>query len=490
MNEFGTACSRVLKLRDSRKRGREFEKLVAGLFDSDEFTVHHNPKAAHPRQTDLIAETDKVTLLIEAKCKKRRVGVPDIANLHDRLRRVPTDVVGAMFSTSDYAASAVREAEANRTREILLFSPEEINQLSSEHLNLHELIQMKRGHLRTQGKVWFYKQETNARKSPKLRDCHDLLKIDSASVDSVNCDSLDSKILFARSIPDTSWAGVGGPTVALTLRLMLRDYRDLEGFLAKVDQIFGLSNEGSYSIQQTSTSWFGFGAARFIREVAGWERRYAHATLKEVHHAEGIAYFDRFREGWIIVTARHDIRGGPERRFLSGECIIQLSGIPVDMTPYARMCRETNNADARFVHVGTPDLYSVRLTTEYRLKVRGAIISNKRLDDPVVTGLVVENPFFKASELPRELLSRNIWCPLASINQAEFLICYLGNWHDYGDVVDYYFLREVEGRWAGDTIVLRPICTWHKMLKPIVTEEQRRDRFEKLIERELAESAE
>jgi hypothetical protein len=411
----------------------------------------------------------------------------DIAGLHDRLRRVPTDVVGAIFSASDYAPSATREVEANRTREMLLFSPEEVGLVLAERLNLHELIRMKRSHLRNQGTVWFYTQDFGAKRTAKLRDCHDLLKVNSARVDSITCNSHSSEILFARSLPDTGWAGLGGRSVVLSLRLMLRDYRDLESVLAKIDQIFGLSNQGSYSIQQTATSWFGFGAASFLRDVSAWQTRYARAMLRTTHHTEEIAYFDRFREGWVIVTARHHVRGRRDCCFLSAECTIQLSGVPVDMAPYARLCRETNNQDARFVPVVTPDFYSVRLVQEHRLTVVGEIVSRNREDEPMVTGLIVENPFFNASELPRELLDQDSGCPLRYINETAYLICDLLNWHDCGDVMDYYVLEVVDGRWAGGRIVLHPMCRWHKMLKRAVPEDQHRDRFKQLIERQIAE---
>jgi hypothetical protein len=487
MNDLVREYAKVSKIINGYKRGNGFERLLLKLFEANGFTVHHNPKAAHPRQTDLMVETDRTILLIEAKCRKSKIGAPDIANLRDRLRRVPVDVIGAMLSTSDYTSSAIREVAADTTREILLFSREEIDQALCNRLNLHEIIRMKRNQLRIHRIVRFYKRDVNVKRSPKLKDCHDLLRMGSACVGTIRCNSRGSEILFARDIPDTKWAGVGGPTVVLTLELMLRDCGDLERLIAKIDQLFGLSNHGSYGIHQTSTSWFGFGAAKFIREVAGWEGRYAHARLKKIHHTEDIAYFDRFREGWVIVSAGHHICREPDSCFLSGECTIQLSGVPVDMTPYACLCRETNNADARFVHVVTPDFYSVRLAQEHRLKVKGEVVSNHSDDCPTVTGLIVENPFFNTSELPKELLSRDVRCPFRYMTEVQYLICYLADWHDYGDVVDYYFLRNMEACWAGGTIVLRPICTWHKILKRIVTKDQMLDRFKKVIERELAE---
>jgi hypothetical protein len=298
--------------------------------------------------------------------------------------------------------------------------------------------------------------------------------------------------LFARNVSDIGWTDLGGQAITLTLRLVLRDYRDLEKFLSKIDQLFGLSNHGSYCIRQTSTSWFGFGAAKFIKEVSNWEDRYVRGMLKNVHHTEDIAYFDLLKEGWIIVTAGHNIHGRAGLLLLSAECTIQLSGIPVDMTPYTQLCQETNNGDVRFMHVVASNFYSVKLTEEHRLKVRGEIVTNDiegtAMSDPVVTGLVVDNPFFKRSRLPDELLKTGSQSPFQYINQVEYLICYVADWHDYGDVMDYYFLREVEGRWADGAVVLRPVCTWHRILKRI--NPQRTDRFPQIINQVLMAESE
>lgn len=487
MTELSRDYLKVSRIRDSHKRGREFERLLLRLFECNEFSVHYNPKAARPRQTDLIAQKENAALLVEAKWRKSKIGVNDIENLRARLRRVPSDIIGAMFSKSDYTASSVREAEADRSREILLFSPEEIDQMFRGQLNLNELIHLKRDHFRVQGRVWFYKQDASYGKPPKLRDCPDLLKLGSACVESIRCESQLCKILFARSISDIGWADLGGQAINLTLRLMLRNYGDLEKFLGKIDHLFGLSNYGSYMIQQTSTSWFGFGAAKFIKEISNWEDRYARGMLKNRHHTEDIAYFDQLKEGWIGVTAGHHVHVGRGPLFSSVECTIQLSGIPVDMTPYTQLCQETNNGDARFLHVGTSNYYSVRLAKERRLKVRGEILSDATADttmvDPTVTGLIVDNPFFKTSKIPKELLEYGSQSPFHYINRVEYLICYLADWHDYGDVMDYYFLRAVEGRWAAGIIVLTPLCTWHRILKRI--NPGRTDHFPQMINQEL-----
>lgn len=478
--------AKVSAVQDAQKRGRLFEKLLANLFAENGFLVHCNPKAARPRQTDLIVEDGNAIVLIEAKWRKSKIGVNDIDSLRARLGRAPSGLIGAMFSKSHYTESAIREAEAHRAREVLLFAPEEIDEIFSGKLNLHELICRKRREFLIQGKVWFDRPDVFTGDSVALRDSHDVFKMDSESLANVRCESHDPTVLFARNIHGIGYGASGGQDVIVTLRLMLRDYEDLERFLLKIDRMFGLTDEGSYCIHQTSTSWFGFGAATFAKQVRNWEGRYAHGVEKRIHDTEDVTYFDRFREGWISIRAGHHIRGGRGHWFSSAGCSIQLPGIPVDVGVYRQLCQETNNGDACFVCV-QPHRYSVRLGTQHRLKVRAQIVRDDNImRAPLVTGLVVDNPFFRASELLKELVSQDIYCSLGNIGDVQYLICYLSDWHDYGDVVDYYFLRSVDALWADGRLAIMPSCTWHKILKR-VNPDNRQDAFLKAIEKQLEE---
>ena len=59
---------------------------------------------------------------------------------------------------SSYAPTAIKAVEADRQREILLFRPEEVEDLANRH-SIDELIKRKRKAFRVDGKVWFAGQK-------------------------------------------------------------------------------------------------------------------------------------------------------------------------------------------------------------------------------------------------------------------------------------------------------------------------------------------
>src|SRR5260221_5081440 len=88
-------------------RGREFEQLVLELLVSHGFRVRRNVRAASPRQVDLYAEHNRREYLIEVKSRQKPINVGDIDALRARLARIPTDVVGVLFSLSEYSRPAL-----------------------------------------------------------------------------------------------------------------------------------------------------------------------------------------------------------------------------------------------------------------------------------------------------------------------------------------------------------------------------------------------
>src|SRR5690349_21101397 len=101
----GTLLENFEGLLDShspQERGYSFESLLSQLLHSNGFRVHRNAKTAKPRQTDLIAEYSGKYFLIETKWKKKPLGSNDVDDLRNRIDRVPPDVIGCLFSMSDF----------------------------------------------------------------------------------------------------------------------------------------------------------------------------------------------------------------------------------------------------------------------------------------------------------------------------------------------------------------------------------------------------
>lgn len=456
----------VSRIHNKKLRGKKFEEILEKLFKHENFTVIRNSKVAKPRQTDLLADNNQIFLLIEAKWQQQKLDVSNIDDMRSRLKRVRSDIVGVIFSMSDFRDTAVHEVEADRSREILLFSSLEIRAVVNGEINLLNLINRKRDDLLRYGKVWFFQPHTRTRVARKLRAAKGLFHINGKIFPSLGSISENSNILFfTHSIPDTSWgASLGGQAVALNLQFDLNSVKDLHQLLIQIDTKFGLSNAGSFSIHQLNASWLGFGAINFVKEVSQWRARYQQIKLERFHHSEDFSYFDALQDGWILLTGRQRVNNIRGSELHDTELIIQLPGIPVDITPFLQFCRDTNNAHARFYNVGYHQLFTMRLKKSIRLDIVGKIISKENSRHNYVNGVIAKNPFFKNSKIPKGLIKDN--SPFHELTSLEFLICDLKDWHDLEDKIDQYDLLRLEGFQAETAIIIRPTCTWRNIIDP------------------------
>jgi Holliday junction resolvase len=87
-------------MQSAAKRGSAFEMEIAGLLRAGGFDITMNAGAARPRQTDIHAQREGITLLVEAKNRRRKVDVADVDDLRVRLQRTTADVVGVVFTAS------------------------------------------------------------------------------------------------------------------------------------------------------------------------------------------------------------------------------------------------------------------------------------------------------------------------------------------------------------------------------------------------------
>jgi hypothetical protein len=148
-----------------QKRGKRFEMLVCELFRQSGYEVFLNPKTASPRQTDMLARRDGQDMLVEVKWLTQSINSPDMDSLRSRLRRSPPDIVGCIFSMSDYSQPALSEALRERDREVLLFSALEIHTIFGGKQRIEELIRRKRDSLRIGGRNWFLQRRSASTES-------------------------------------------------------------------------------------------------------------------------------------------------------------------------------------------------------------------------------------------------------------------------------------------------------------------------------------
>ncbi|WP_375767057.1 restriction endonuclease [Archangium gephyra] len=476
---------RIQNIENQAQRGREFESLCFRLFFEHGFKTERNPRSASPRQTDIFAQHRGKDYIIETKWLSRLIGTPEIDALRSRLNRVPTDMVGCFVSMSEYAPTAIAEVERDRTREILLIGPEEIQALVSGKLQLPKLLEKKRESLRKDGQVWFHQLNQKARRSkPVLPTSAEFLDDGQQQVPSFLFKA-ESTTLFTREILSFDPGTPGEDGVELTLRPRIQTRTELGEFFTLLAQTLKLSGGGTFAIHNPGDpdqSWHGIGLTNFLEELEGVETRYTSNPHVHPYKVELISYLAECRGGFLAFESQHRIKHQGVLKYDRGrleqtEITIHLPGIPVDLDPFIRLCGEMGNPFATFnpiwrkQHEFGPIWDRVRLEKAISLEVVGRVLQRGSDDDEddderlSVSGIVARNPFFKKpKQIARFVKMGSKLSPLRDLETTEFLICFLRDWLGPEDVVDHYFLTQVEATWIGSHHIMRPVCTWGEIL--------------------------
>jgi len=445
---------RLLESEDAAGRGPAFEKVLGEQLTADGFTVHFNPKTARPRQTDLLAIREPQHFLIEAKWRKRNIVVGDVDSLRARLNRTPSDIVGCIFNMSGYSSAAIKQVESDRSREILLFNAAEINSIFADRLDVHELIQRKREMLRVDGRVWFddSKTESLARRNNFPPPCRDL-RTRTGAAPLIGFPSDNDETVFFLDIPET---GAIDTFISIELRLAVHNTAELADVLATVQETIGLSDQGTFSIQQLAHAWYGFGARNFLDAIESWEQRYSDAKLKSPHHSEDLVFLDHSGGALIALTSRQ--RVGESTFLHASELEIQLAGIPVDSSKIQELARKTGNPEALFQTRSGSGLHSAHFKAGQIKLVPHSKVVNSNLGEEWVCGIVAKNPF-TTSRTKRLAGSLGEFFP-RHLSNPKYLLCAVSDQYLLRDEVSNLSVRSVFGTWIGHVPVVNVRCTW------------------------------
>ena len=454
-------------MKSSAARGKGFEVEVASFLKAAGFDVTPNARAAKPRQTDVFAKGEHLDLLVEAKDQQRNVNVGDIDALRSRLRRTSAEIVGALFTTSGFTKSALKEIESDRTRLVLAFGKEEIERIRSGAYKLRTLIDRKRDELRINGRAWFDTGAHSDFVDVQLPRGNIQFRLGDTASFLLESKSSFAGAFFALEIPDPGWGISGGEGARLTMRLSLYGLKDVRNILGYLHRYFGLSNEGVFSIKQSGSCWQGVGAENFLGAADQWRGRYRKSLSKNFHHSEQLVYFDYFRDGWIELSSQQRT-GWTEREsfFHNSQLVVQLPGVPVDIAPFLKLCRYTDNDWANFEYVGERSTLRIHLNKPLVLDVVGRVVSPAvdPREEETVRGLIAKNPFYGRKSLPKELKD-NQALHLNGLGDVEFVVCSLKDWHDDLDVGERYSLLGFDVTRGGTEYVIRPFATWSKLKK-------------------------
>ncbi len=272
---------------DASERGRKFEPLLRERLRLEGFQVHLNPKVATPRQTDLFARLGATDFVIEAKWRNDKIDISDIDDMRVRLQRTAADVIGCIFSMSDYSEPAIDQVTLDRTREILLFNAVEINDIFSQRAQVTDLIKIKRDQLLIRAEVYF-NESSQSSAGDEWPPCKNCLLVGGRPVHWFHCRAGRGDVGFMLSNMEVNQFG---PCARLHLRLNIATPQELASLFSLVAQEIGMSKEGTFSIHQQSHTWYGCGFANFLAAIDAWKTRYSEADIKSPHHSLGTCLF-------------------------------------------------------------------------------------------------------------------------------------------------------------------------------------------------------
>jgi hypothetical protein len=464
------------------ERGYAFERLLAELLRRHGFHVRMSPPATRPRQSDLVARDDGVTLLASVKWLRTPIGSGEVDELCARLRRMPPGTIGCLFSMSPIRRVVLDEAASVRSaHEILLFSPSEIVALFEERLECRETIDEKRSRLTVEGRSTARARTSRGRNHAQLDfpvaagrielggRAHKWLPIPHTGW---------GDLLFASRLPEATWS-VRGSGTSLTLSPRFDRFEELVKFLAVVPAAVGLSADGTFAIHQTTVAWHGFGLRTLFEACRMQRYRYKRAR-GPFHHSEQCVFFAGTRAGWAALTFQLDARGSS--RVSHCELELRLPGIPVDVAPYRRLMRQAGHAAHFELLDHEREVESARIPGEVQLDVLGFVTYPDRR---WVRGIVCKNPF-RSESIPLPQFTTD--AVVANLRDPEIVICSMGQEHEVGDRVDGYWLQRVK---AIPSALVQPLelrCEWGKLTYRRADEEAKALGAPTQTERALAEA--
>lgn len=436
----------------------EFERLIADLFRRAHFRVDRAPSAARPRQTDLLATGTKDTFLIECKWRKRRAGSEDVDGLRSRLDRIPGPTTGILISVSGFTKDAVDEVEGERSKPILLFAEEELDELADEWGDLRQTLSLKQDALKINGRAHLLSR-TPTRAAPHRREPRPLREGDSRLVDNRGV------------IPWLASAGGFGHftfschlgiewtfgDVAFTLDIPLHSLSRQDDLIRAMGELGALgwtTGRGQWCLHQSGINWHGAGAASLVEALNQREARYR--GMGRIHHTEELSYYDECDGGFYTITADLDARDGDVSY---AALSLQLAGIPFDREALDELCR---TFEVRSPMYFRPRVSMDALEGAAHLSRRPvspvALLIHEDPDDPHdrlwVRGIVARNPFLGktsedvgASDLP--------WV----VRDTEIIVCDLRNWHPLSDPHTYN-LEQCRWTYSSQATVVRLVVDW------------------------------
>ena len=268
------------------------------------------------------------------------------------------------------------------------------------------------------------------------------------------------KFAFVGEMPDIDWGSAGEFGVTADIAVPLQGRNDFLGLIQQMAETGWVSTNGSWSIQQGTVNWHGFGTKTLCEALDGWEERYEGL---ETHHTEELCYFDEVEDGYYTLTAA--ISADQRRIVWQAELSFQLVGIPLDLKPLQELCARFEIHEG--IHFRPRDEKSVDRRHPPRNAQRRSLTPVAFVvttpdsailgDSEWIAGIVVENPFVMKQGTIRRTMPK--WVP-EMLRDSQYLICSLRSWHQVDSVQSAYELWEIDSSWTSDALIIHAVADW------------------------------
>lgn len=426
----------------------------------------NEPGTARPRRSDLLATRGDEQYLIETKWRKDSANIDDVASLFDRLYAAPSSVIGILVSYSGFSNEVLNRVIEESQRPVLLVSGGELESTLGRDGDFIRLLRKKKEELLVNRRVLL--DSKPGRRSKNLAINPDDLPSTTSEFlypggrrsRWITSGGRFGKFAFLPEMPDIDWTAGGGFGVSADFTVPIWDQNEFFGLMMQLSKLGWLTDQASWSIQQATTNWHGFGARTLYEALQAWRDRYNNLDM---HHTEELCYFDTFDDGWYTLTAA--ISADETRIIRHADFSFQLVGIPLDQKPLHELCER----------IGVPFPVSFRPKNEKSVS-RGRPRPAEKLpivhpiayvietsdsdipgDEEWVVGIVIENPFLTSSKFNRNKIPE--WVP-DMLSDSQYLVCRLGSWHTADNMKPLYELREIESSWSSDALVVHPVADW------------------------------
>lgn len=459
------------------RRGAKFESILAEAFETAGYLVQSNDTSmASGRECDLVASNDRYTFVVEAKWKRKPVELGALDSLKARLAQAPQGAIGCFVSRSGFQRGVLDAVKRWDHHHVLLFEGRELLHVLGNPTSLNDALEDKLHEARRRADRAGFEPTITPAPGAKVFGPSRQIRLRVAGHDARRL-YISSKsgfavapALFAREWGDPLWE------TSCELQARAFDLGGLGEVFRLMRRTHHLGLDGAFAIYGPQGIWTGFGVGNLLAALKEGDRRYEADGVPWKHHSEEFTYLATANCGSASVVGRRHL-GGRES-IDSVRVRFQLPGIPADCGKFEELRRRLKAADCYFTNSDPSQHLHASVSGKPKLEVIGDVIDKSSGSGCDIGGIVVKNPFLRGVRLPKFEGEAASSAP-ELLRTAETLICDLRDWHDDGDVADYYYLTEIHFERIAGVVAVRPRATWNELTHRVTHPRRSRRAFSK-----------